>query len=44
MGAELRILLKILAVTAFQAVSVYSTGGRKGGTETRETRDIRIDM
>jgi len=44
MGVELRILLKVLAVTAFQAVSVYSSGGRKGGTETRKTRAVPTDM
>jgi hypothetical protein len=36
MGAELGILLKVLAVTAFQAVSVYWSGGRKEGRNSNQ--------
>lgn len=39
MGAELRILFKVLAVAAFQAVSVHSSGGRK-----EDTRGVPTDM
>jgi hypothetical protein len=43
-SAELRILFKVLAVTAFQAVSIHSSGGKKKGTETRDTRGVPTDM
>ena len=42
MCVEVKILLEVLAVTAFQVVSIYSSG-REGGTETRETRVVPTD-